>query len=59
MLFDLTIISAKTAEFLSKFSDQYYKKDEIDNKVRVLQSQIDHLKNENSTSNGIKKPGVF
>ena len=54
-----TIISAKTAEFLSKFSDQYYKKDEIDDKVRVLQSQIDHLKNENSTSNGIKKPGVF
>ncbi|KRK93635.1 hypothetical protein [Companilactobacillus futsaii] len=54
-----TIISAKTAEFLSKFSDQYYKKEEIDNEVRILQSQIDHLKNENPTSNGVKKPGVF
>lgn len=54
-----TIIASKTADFLSKFSDQYYKKEEIDNEVRILQSQIDHLKNENSTSNGIKKPGVF
>ena len=54
-----TIISAKTAEFLSKFSDQYYKKEDVDNEVRILQSQIDHLKNENPTSNGIKKPGVF
>lgn len=40
-----TIIASKTADFLSKFSDQYYKKDEIDDKVRVLQSQIDNLSN--------------
>lgn len=54
-----TIISSKVADYLSKFSDQFYKKEEIDEQIRVLQSQIDHLKNENPTSNGVKKPGVF
>lgn len=40
-----TIISAKTAEFLSKFSDQYYKKSEVDGKLKYLQQQINNLNN--------------
>ncbi|MDR4934418.1 hypothetical protein RF371_11510 [Companilactobacillus paralimentarius] len=40
-----TIISAKTAEFLSKFSDQYYKKEKVDEKIDNLQKQIDNLSN--------------
>lgn len=54
-----TIISSKVADYLSKFSDQFYKKEEIDNQIRTLQSQINQLKKENPASNGIKKTGVF
>lgn len=39
-----TIISAKTAEFLSKFSDQYYKKDEIDSMMADLSTRIDNVR---------------
>lgn len=38
------IISAKTAEFLSKFSDQYYKKDEIDSMMADLSTRIDNVR---------------
>ena len=39
-----TIISAKTAEFLSKFSDQYYKKNEIDSMMADLSTRIDNVR---------------
>lgn len=40
-----TIISSKVADYLSKFSDQFYKKEEIDEKIDNLQKQIDNLSN--------------
>lgn len=39
-----TIIASKTAEFLSKFSDQYYKKDEIDSMMADLSTRIDNVR---------------
>jgi len=39
-----TIISVKTAEFLSKFSDQYYKKEEIDKMFKNQDIKIDNIR---------------
>jgi len=39
-----TIIANKTAEFLSKFSDQYYKKEEIDKMFKNQDIKIDNIR---------------
>ncbi|AYE38681.1 hypothetical protein D1B17_08590 [Companilactobacillus zhachilii] len=39
-----TIISSKVADYLSKFSDQFYKKEEIDSMMADLSTRIDNVR---------------